>query len=128
MKKDLIPFIAFWIADLVLLYLAVLFMPQYFTLGTYRLSTTTALIIASLVWTIIVWLVNPVLKRLKVEIKGTLQMAVFFWLANFAALWITARLAPYTGFGVSRFTWILGLALIANLVQFGIWKISKSKM
>ncbi len=127
MKKYLPLFVSFWVANSTLLYLAFAMFPQYFMLGTYRMSAIAAAIAAGGVWTLLIMLVDPLVKRFKLKVNGVSQMTVFYWLANFIALWITARLAPYLGFGVSRFVWILGLAFVANLVQFTLWKIGKFK-
>ncbi len=127
MEKYLKLFLLFWVANSILLYLAFMVFPQYFMLGTFRMSAIAATIVAGGVWTLLVMLVDPLVKRFKLKINGVPQMTVLYWLANFVALWITARLAPFTGFGVSRFVWILALAFVANLVQFALWKVGKFK-
>lgn len=125
-KKTLIPFSIFWIIDSVLLYLAAVLFPQYFTIGNWRFSPVMAVIFSGLIWTGLVWFSEPLFRKAGKKLEKDYQMAIFYFIANFAALWVTARLAPFFGFGTTRFIWILGLAFVANLIQFAAWKIVKS--
>lgn len=81
-----------------------------------------ATIASGAIWTALVFFAEPAVGLFKFKVKGTGQMLVFYFAANFVALWITARLAPYLGFGTTRFVWLAGLAIVADFVQFGIWK------
>lgn len=86
----------------------------------------TASVVSGLIWTGLVFLISPAVKKV-IKLDGTTKMMFVYWLSNFVALWITARLAPYFGFGTSKFTWIAGLALVADLVQYVVWKAAKLK-
>ncbi len=127
-KKYLPLFLVYLVVNSILIYLAALTFPQYFTLGNWRLSTIAAALVSGFVWTFITFFADTAVSKFGIKVKGTVQMIIFYWIANFAALWITARLAPYTGFGTSRFIWILGLALFVDFVQYGVWMLAKTKM
>lgn len=117
-------FIAFWALDSLLLYLATLVYPAAYTLGTFRLSTFWAAIVAGFIWTSLVWFSEPLVLIVKLKVSDKMKMA-FYLLANFVALWLVARIAPYSGFGVVSFVWAFVLALVANLTQYLIMKLVK---
>jgi hypothetical protein len=117
--KDTVLYI---IHNSILLYFANLFFPQEFVLGTHRISFLGAIIIAGLIWTIIVRRLN-----LTINTKSKLNTYILTWIYNFVALWITARIAPYSGFGAISFVWLIGLSLVASLVQFPIFLSSDKK-
>lgn len=117
-------FISFWILDSLLLYLATVVYPAAYTLGTYRLSTLWAAIVAGFIWTVLVWFSEPIVSIVKLKVPD--KMKLFFYLfTNFVALWLVARLAPYSGFGVASFVWAFVLALVANFVQYLVMKVVK---
>lgn len=127
MKKYIPHFLIFWAVNSFLLYFATMNFPWCFVLGNWRFSAVGATIASGAIWTTLVFFAEPALSLFKFKVKGIGQMLVFYFLANFVALWITARLAPYFGFGTTRFVWLAGLAVIADFVQFGIWKALKFK-
>ncbi len=126
MKKYLVPFIVLWIIDSVLIYLSRLIYPHYFVLGGMYMSAWGAIITAGFTWTLLVWLIKPFV-YLFAKLKGRLLMFGFYFLANFVALWLTARLSPITGFGVTRFTWLVILAIVADIIQYIVWKVGRFK-
>ena len=125
MKKYIPHFLIFWAVNSFLLYFATMNFRLYFVLGNWRFSPVGATIASGAIWTVLVFFAEPALSLFKFKVKGVGQMLVFYFVANFVALWITARLAPYLGFGTTKFVWLMGLALVADFVQFGIWKALK---
>ncbi len=117
-------FISFWVLDSLLLYLATVVYPAAYTLGTYRLSTLWAAIVAGFIWTALVWFSEPIVAMVKIKVSDKMKM-FFYLFANFVALWLVARIAPYSGFGVASFVWVFLLALVANFAQYLIMKIIK---
>ncbi len=118
-----------WGVNVVLLLLANMLFPSNFVLGTWRAGMLTSAFAAGLLWAIIVFLTQPALNALGIKIgKGPMMMLVYL-VSNFVALWLTARLAPLTGFGAGSFIWILGLAVVANVVQWVAWMVmTKAKI
>ena len=117
-------FLTFWALDSLLLYVATLVYPTVYTLGTFRLSTLWAAIVAGFIWTVLVWFSEPIVAIVKLKVPKSMTMA-FYLFANFVALWLTARIAPYSGFGVASFVWVFLLALIANFAQWLVMKVAK---
>jgi uncharacterized membrane protein YvlD (DUF360 family) len=122
--KKIYAFIAYWILDSILLYLATLIYPAAYTLGNFRFTFFWAAIVAGFIWTVLVWFSEPLAGIFKVKPKGNMVL-VFYLMANFVALWLTARIAPYSGFGVASFVWAFVLALVANFAQYLVMKVVK---
>lgn len=81
---------------------------------------------AGLIWTAIVWFSAPAVGMFT-KLKGKTLMFGFYFLANFFALWLTARLAPVSGFGSVSFIWLVLLALVGNVAQYALWKVGGFK-
>ena len=121
MKKNLLPFILFWLLDSLILYLAVLIYPKHLVLGSKMFTIWAAAFIAGFTWTLIVWLLKPLI-LVFTKIKGKLSLFAFYLVLNFVALWITARLGPVVGFGTTRFVWLIPIAVAADIIQSLAWK------
>lgn len=126
MKKHYKPFLSFWLLNSLLLYVAYLLYPFYFSLGNSLLSVFWAAVFAGFVWTLLAWLGKPILGSL-FKTKSKLIMFAFYFLANFVALWATARFASIVGFGTTSFVWLVFLALLGNIFQYGVWKLGGFK-
>lgn len=113
--------LAMWLVNGTLILLANWFMPETYVLGTYRMGVFVSALVASLVWTIITLLVEPVLKVANYKPKNPVVSMLIYLVANFVGLWLVARMAPLTGFGVMSWVWVLALAFVGNLVQFVTW-------
>jgi uncharacterized membrane protein YvlD (DUF360 family) len=116
--KRKIYFVIFWIVNSFLLYLSTLAFPGNLILGTYRHSVLEAAVLSGFLWALLLWLSKPISIRLK--IKGELKKSLFFFGINFVSLWLIARFAPYSGFGVASFIYLLGLAAVAEVMHAGI--------
>ena len=121
MKKYL-SFLCFWLVGSLFLYLATFFYPANFELGNFWLSPLAAMFWAGFWMTVLVWAAKLVLTRLNLKLKGKAEMFLFYWLCNSAAIWIIARFASFTGFGISRYYWAIGLGLVIKIAQWGLWK------
>lgn len=117
-------FISFWVLDSLLLYLASVVFPTAYALGTFKLSILWAAIVAGFIWTVLVWFSEPIVSIIKLKVSDKMKM-FFYLLVNFVALWLVARIAPYSGFGVASFVWAFLLALVANFAQYLVMKIVK---
>lgn len=126
MKKQFLPFVTFWILNALILYLAAWFYPSYFVLGNKNFSAIWAAIVAGLVWTFVTWISDPIVSS-KFKTKSKLIMFGFYFLANFVALWLTARFSSVFGFGTTSFVWLVFLAILANIFQYAVWKLGNFK-
>lgn len=118
-----------WLVNGVLLLIANWLMPNDFVLGTWRRDVLGSAVVAGALWTIITLLVEPFMEVLKFKPKNPMHSMMIYLVVNFVALWVTARMAPLTGFGVSGWLWILVLAFVANMVQYAAWTaLAKAKI
>ncbi len=120
--RKYVPFLSFWLLNSILLYLAELLFPAYFVLGNFWLSGPAAMFWVGLWISIIVWIAQSLPEKFNVKIDGPLKMFTYYWLVNLAAIWVLARFAQLSGFGITAFYWAIFLGLIANVTQWGLWK------
>lgn len=123
--KKFVPFVICWVVNSAILYLAARYFPMYFVLGTFRMGVILSAAAAGFFWTLLTWLAKPLANRVGLKPNGRVIMFGFYFLADFVALWITSRLAPYFGFGVTSFVWLVGLAIAADVIQYAAWKLTK---
>ena len=115
------------IANGLIIYLAAYFYPGAVVLGNASLTSMAALVVTAILLTLIISQVEPLLKLTKVKLKGDLSMAVVYGLVNVVGLWIIARAAIYTGFGISTVSVAVILGIVLNLVQYLVWKLVMGK-
>jgi hypothetical protein len=115
--KKIKRFILYWIHNGILIYLANQIFPLKFVLGNFRYTSLYAILISSFLLTLFLEFVSLSLMKLKkMKFDGKRRFSIF-WVANFIGLWLLARFAPITGFGVVKFTWLIGLSLLVNILQ-----------
>lgn len=114
MKNKLLFFVS-WAVGSFLLYFATLAYPYNFVLGSAKHTVLSATVFSGFLWTLIIFSAEPIANKLKIKITKSWIKFIFGYLVSFAGLWIVARLAPYTGFGVTKFTWLMGLSLLSCL-------------
>jgi hypothetical protein len=123
--RKYLPFIAIWLVNTVILYLAAMVAPQYFELGSEFISELPGALLSGLLVTLFTWAAKPIVESLKIKLKGTVNMFFFYWAANFVAIWLVARFASYTGFGITAYYWAFTLGFFVNISQWGMWQILK---
>lgn len=114
-------FSIFWLINIALLYGSYMFLPVHFALGNNLFTPFMAAVFTAFIWNIVLWNIEPMFTDLELEFKSPLSMMLSYLAVNFATLWLLARMAFTTGFGVSSFVYIFGLAFIANLLQYQAW-------
>ena len=115
------------IANGFIIYLAAYFYPGSVVLGNASLSSMAALTVTAILLTLIISQVEPLLKLAKVRLKGDFAMAIVYGLVNIIGLWIIARTAIYTGFGISTVSVAVILGVVLNLAQYFVWKLVMGK-
>jgi len=113
-------FVIVWAVNSFLLVLANSLFPESLELGNASLGTTVAAVFSGFLLTLFTRLAKPVAKNLKLVAKGRYVMFMFYWVVNSAGIWLVARVAGLSGFGIARFTWAIGLGLFATLTQWAV--------
>lgn len=119
-------FTLYWVTNTLMLFLAAMLLPTHFTLGNNLFSALQAALFVGFVWDAVLWKGESWFADLEMQSKNPMVMMVQYLAVNFATLWVLARLAVVTGFGVSSFVYIFGLAFVANFVQYQIWQMAGS--
>lgn len=115
--------ISLWLVNLLVIYFASLFYSQDIVLGNAVLPNWIALVIVSLILTLILAQVKPVIIALKLKSTNKLTRGIISGVVNIVVLWLLARMAIYTGFGVSSVFVVLILGIVLEIVQYGVMKI-----
>lgn len=121
-KQELNLWLSIGIVNAAAIYVTSLFFPAYVVIGNEFIEGWMAAILTALLLTVILALVEPVMKAAKLKVKGDLPIGVVYGLTNMAGLWVLARLARYVGFGVSSFVVVIALGVVLILLQFVVWK------
>ena len=116
-------FFTMWLVNAVLLWLANMLFPANYVLGSMTMSVWSGTIVTALLWTVLIWLTQPLANKLKIKLKGAMQMMLAYLVSNFVVLWLLSRFGPAIGFGVSGWMWVLALAIVANIVQYLNWMV-----
>ena len=123
-QKNLIKLLGFWISNTILLSIFSALYVGGVVLGNASISKPVATIINALIFSIVVYLVPSIVKKLDLKIKISAEkvQAADYFLVNFVVLWILKRLADITGLGISSILNVLIVAIVLALIQVGVQK------
>lgn len=116
--KVYIRWVAIWLVNSLLFYLASVVFPGNFVLGNASLTPTWAALVSGFLLTVLCRLSKPLISRFGLKLAGRYKMFVFYWLVNAVAIWLVARFSYLTGFGISAYYWAIGLGFVTNLFQW----------
>lgn len=113
-------YIALFIVNTVVIFLASVIFPLYVVLGTFNLTTSWSLIhsmtLLALANVFVIPFVREYEHRAGKMFTNNQWMAVYF-VINFIGIWLIARFADQVGFGISSWLVAAVLALVLNIVQ-----------
>lgn len=118
-SKFYLKFLLIWLVNSLIIWAASSLYPSNFVLGTANISFFGAVLISGFLVTLFCKIIKILFVKL-VHLKKTsrLIMFVFYWLVNAVVIWFIARLAPFTGFGISSFYWVTALGFVLNFFQW----------
>ena len=122
-KKFSLRFVVYWIINGLILSLANSFFPHAFEMGNANLNIFTAVIVSSLLLTALLLLARGVARKLNLTGKGRYLMFLYYWGASSVSIWVVARIAFFSGFGIARYTWAIGVGLV---VAFSHWLVRQA--
>jgi len=114
-------FSVLWFVNFLLIYVAVSFLPTNYTVGNDLFTPFQSAVFTSFVWNMVIWKVGNLMKEFEVNIKAEMNMMFVYLAFNFVSIWLLARFAVLTGFGVSSYLYVFLLAFVANFVQYKTW-------
>ncbi|OGD93076.1 hypothetical protein A2697_02090 [Candidatus Curtissbacteria bacterium RIFCSPHIGHO2_01_FULL_41_44] len=135
-QKQLVNFLGFWVANTVVFLLASVIFGGNVVLGNDKLSGPMAAILSGLILTVAGALIAPAVEKsgFKKSLQGLdlantfglkikdASWAGVFLIVNVVTIWVVKRLAIVTGLGISSVLWVLMLAALATLAQWGVAK------
>lgn len=122
-----VSFVSFWVSNSLFFYLAFLIWPGALVLGNNIRSPIVSSLLSGLILTLILSSVPFILKKSNLKVKDEMKMALVYFIFNAVGIWLIARMATVTGFGISGFWVALVLAFIVNFIQWGVWKATGAK-
>lgn len=114
-------FTAIFLVNAFLLLSASHLFPSSYIITSFLGSWWLSLIVSSLTWTIIIFFTQTIADLLEIKIKKGFEQMIAYFISNFIAIWGVGRIG--LGFGVRSIVWVLALAITANIIQFGVWRI-----
>ena len=115
------------VVNAIVLYVGSMLFPTDLVLGNNILSPILAALVTGAILSAVMALPEPILKSLKLKIKNEMHLALVYLVFNILGLWVLAKLANYSGFGVSSYMVVVVLGLVLNTLQYGVWKMLDSK-
>lgn len=125
-SKDLQKFVVVWAVDSLLFYFVNTFFPQGYELGTATVSVTLAVVLSGFLLALFGRLAKNFSKNSDFRKKGRPAMFLYYLAVNSLGVWLIARLAAFTGFGIARYHWAIVLGLLATLAQWLVRQVFKS--
>lgn len=120
-------FLSLWVTNSLFFYLAFLIWPTSVVLGNDIRSPIVAAMLNGFLLTFLTMLVPLVMKIVKIKTKKEGELAFIYFIFNVIGIWVLARLATFTGFGITAFWVALILAAFVNLLQWAIMKTTVKK-
>lgn len=111
----------------VILYVGSILFPTQIVLGNYTLPPILAALTTGVLLTGVMAFTESAIKYYKLKIKKEMQLAMVYLVGNILGLWVLARLANYTGFGVSSYMVVIVLGIVLNTLQYVVWKMLEGK-
>lgn len=119
--------LSFWITNSLFFYIAYIVVPNLLVLGNNIRSPVIASMLAGFLLTIFLAIAPIVLDLFNVKIKNDNNMTFMYLSVNVIGIWLIARLAVLTGFGISSFWVAIFLGTIMVFLQGPVWKIAGRK-
>lgn len=117
-KKLMVRFVSYWIVNVVILALVNTLFPGSFELGNAGLSIPAAGIFSGLLLTVLLAVARGLARSRNFLVKGRIFMFIYYWGAASFAIWLIARVASVSGFGIASFKWAIGLGFAVSLVHW----------
>jgi len=117
-KKFAIRFLGFWIINTIILTLANTIFPGAFELGNAYLNLPTAGIFSGFLITALLLIARGLARTKDLPKKGRIVMFIYYWGSASLSVWLIARVASLSGFGIARYTWAIGTGFALSLTHW----------
>jgi len=127
LKNKYANLLGLWVVNLVIFLVANLFFSDKIVLGNALLPYVAAILITTFLLTAAIFLIKPAVNYTNLKIKGGLNWFLIYIIANIVLVWVLARLATITGFGITSFLVAVVLGIVLNIGQWGFAKVISKK-
>src|SRR3989344_485296 len=103
------------------IYLGGLIFPNAIVLGNATVSVFAAVVLATLVMTLIISLLPIVMQQLSLTKLTVNQKYLLYAIVNISVLWVSSRLALVFGLGLSSKFTAITLGLVLTIAQYLYW-------
>lgn len=123
-QTRLVKFLAVWVVNSILLAVISQIFSSSVVLGNAVLSKGLASVFSAFLLTIVFFLVPVAVEKAEIGVKDWRLWVVFDFVAFVIGIWIVKRLSVLTGLGISNVLFVLLVAVIFCVFDFGIDKYS----
>lgn len=116
----IVRFISYWIVNVIILSLANTFFPAAFELGNANLNMTGAGIFSGFLLTTLLLIARGIARSRNLLVKGRMIMFAYYWGFSSISIWLIARIAGISGFGIAKYTCAIGIGFVVAFVHWGI--------
>jgi hypothetical protein len=117
-KKFIVRFVSYWIVNTIIISFANTFFPNAFELGNANLSIPVAGIFSGFLLTIVLLIARGLARSGKLLVRGRVFMFLYYWGSASIGIWLVARVAGLSGFGIARFTWAIGVGFATAFIHW----------
>jgi uncharacterized membrane protein YvlD (DUF360 family) len=117
-KNFVTRFGAYWIVNIIILLLVNTLFPGSFELGNVLWSTFAAAVISGILLTVLIFIARQIARYFKLPKRGRYFMFGYYWIIASASIWIIARIAAISGFGIARFYWAIATGFVVAGVHW----------
>jgi len=117
-KKFVMKFVGYWVVNTLVLALVNTFFPDSFELGNAYLITPIAAVVSGFLLTTLLVLAKGLARSKMFKVQGRLIMFAYYWVAASAGVWVVARVADISGFGIVNFTWAIAAGFAVSLTNW----------
>ena len=108
-NKFVTRFVGYWVVNTLFVALANSFFTGSYTLGNAFFSAPVAAAFSGFLLTVLLLLAKGLAKTQNFTKKGRMFMFLYYWGSASISIWLVARVANISGFGIVRFTWAIAL-------------------
>jgi hypothetical protein len=121
-QKNLSKFwLTVFIFNTIIMIISQIIAQDYLIFGNANLMVFPAMVLTSLLLIVYLVLSNLIMNLAGLKLKNPLLLSVYYGIFNISGLWLIARAANFTGFGIKNFLVAIILGLILNSGQYYIW-------
>jgi len=117
-KNIVIRFVTYWATNIILLSLAYSLYPNAFELGNKNVGVVCAAIFSSFLLTTLLFIARGLARTRNILTRGRVFMFFYYWGSASFAIWIVARIADVSGFGIARYTWAVSLGFVISFIHW----------